>query len=167
LVHRPSLVLLDEPTMALDPQSRAHLWDWVRRLRDEGMTVFMTTHYLDEADALCDRVAIIDHGRIVAQGSPHELKRQLAGDVLLVGAAGDTAVLRRLLAGQPYVREVEKTDDAEVVRLYVDDGATAMPHVLRLLDTSGFGLKSMALTRPSLDDVFLRKTGRSLRDAAC
>ncbi len=166
LVHGPSLVLLDEPTMALDPQSRAHLWDWVRRLRDDGMTVFMTTHYLDEADALCDRVAIIDHGRIVAQGTPDELKRQIVGDVLLVGAIGGSpGTIRRLLAEQPYVCGMEETDSAEVIRLYVEDGATATPQILRLLDTNGFSLKSMSLTRPSLDDVFLRKTGRWLRDA--
>ena len=75
------MVFLDEPTSGLDPQSRAHMWDEVRRLRDEGMTVFLTTHYLDEADALCDRIAIIDYGQIVAEGTPEELKREISGDV--------------------------------------------------------------------------------------
>ena len=166
LVHGPRLVLLDEPTTALDPQSRAHLWDWVRRLRDEGTTVLLTTHYLDEADSLSDRVAIIDHGKIVAQGTPGELKRQIAGDVLLVGAdGGDPAVIRGLLAAQPYVREAEETTKPEVTRLYVQDGEESMAQVLKLLDASGFRLTSISLTRPSLDDVFLRQTGRSLRDA--
>jgi len=88
LVHSPRLVFLDEPTSGLDPQSRAHLWDWVRRLRDEGMTVFLTTHYLDEADSLCDRLSIIDHGAIVAEGTSAELKRQIAGDVVTVAVTG-------------------------------------------------------------------------------
>lgn len=167
LVHGPRLVLFDEPTAGLDPQSRAHLWEWVRRLRDEGMTVFLTTHYLEEADSLSDRVAIVDHGRIVAAGTPAELKRQIAGDVLLVAAdGGDPAVIRRALAEQSYVRGVEETGNAEQIRLYVADGETAMAQVLKLLDAHGLGLKSISLTRPSLDDVFLRQTGRSLRDSA-
>jgi ABC-2 type transport system ATP-binding protein len=167
LVHGPRLVLLDEPTVALDPQSRAHLWDWVRRLRDEGTTVLLTTHYLDEADSLSDRVAIIDHGRIVTHGTPSELKRQIAGDVVVVGAVGgDPAVIRRLLAGLPCVREAEETTEPEVTRLYVQDGEESMAQILKLLDANGFSLKSISLTRPSLDDVFLRQTGRSLRDAA-
>jgi ABC-2 type transport system ATP-binding protein len=167
LVHKPRLVLFDEPTTGLDPQARAHLWEWVRRLRDEGMTVFLTTHYLEEADSLSDRVAIIDHGRIVAQGTPAELKRQIAGDVLLVAAdGGDPAMIRRLLADQQYVRGVEETGNAEQARLYVEDGETAMTQVLKLLDAHGLGLKSISLTRPSLDDVFLRQTGRSLRETA-
>src|SRR5258707_10549764 len=156
LVHGPRLVLLDEPTTALDPQSRAHLWDWVRRLRDEGTTVLLTTHYLDEADSLSDRVAIIDHGKIVAHGTRGELKRQIGGDVLLVGAVGgDPVVIRRLLAGQPYVREAEETAKPEVPRLYVQDGEESMAQVLKLLDANGFRLKSISLTSPSLDDVFL------------
>jgi ABC-2 type transport system ATP-binding protein len=167
LIHGPRLVLLDEPTTGLDPQSRAHLWDWVRWLRDEGTTVLLTTHYLDEADSLSDRVAIIDHGRIVAHGTPGELKRQIAGDVVLVGAVGgDPAVIRRLLVDQPYVREAEETTKPEVTRLYVQDGEESMAQILKLLDSNGFRLKSISLTRPSLDDVFLRQTGRSLRDAA-
>ena len=88
IIHSPRVVFLDEPTTGLDPQSRAHLWDEVRRLRDEGMTVFLTTHYLDEADALCDRIAIMDHGQIVAEGTPDELKREISGDVVTSGWPG-------------------------------------------------------------------------------
>ena len=88
LVHRPQLLFLDEPTTGLDPQSRARMWDEVRQLRDEGTTVFLTTHYLEEADALCNRVAIIDHGKIVAEGTPDELKRAVAGDLVTVGVSG-------------------------------------------------------------------------------
>jgi ABC-2 type transport system ATP-binding protein len=164
LVHRPGLLFLDEPTTGLDPQGRARLWDEVRRLREDGTTVFLTTHYLDEADALCDRVAIIDHGRVVAEDTPERLKRQVAGDVVRLGVAGDPAAARDLLATQPFVRELQLAGDE--VRLAVERGEVALPAILRLLDGAGLELRSIALTRPSLDDVFLRQTGRSLRDVA-
>jgi ABC-2 type transport system ATP-binding protein len=162
IIHQPQVVFLDEPTTGLDPQSRAHMWDEVRRLRAEGMTVFLTTHYLEEADALCDRVAIIDHGRIVAEGTPDELKREVAGDVVTVGLNGASPRAAQLLDGQPYVRQLEPVDDG--LRLYVDAGATAIPQILRTLDGAGLSLGSIELHRPSLDDVFLTKTGRSLRE---
>ena len=95
IIHEPKVVFLDEPTTGLDPQSRAHMWDEVRRLRAEGMTVFITTHYLDEADALCDRIAIMDHGQIVAEGTPSELKREISGDVVTVGLNGGHGRRRR------------------------------------------------------------------------
>ncbi len=164
LVHRPRLLFLDEPTTGLDPQSRAHVWDEVRRLRDEGMTVFLTTHYLDEADALCDRLAIMDHGTIVARGTPNELKREIAGDVITVGVTGAGEQVLKLFEAEPYVRDLEPVGDR--LRLYVDDGATAMPRILRVLDDAELSLASVELHRPSLDDVFLHKTGRSLRDEA-
>jgi daunorubicin resistance ABC transporter ATP-binding subunit len=164
LVHRPPVLFLDEPTTGLDPQSRARMWDEVRKLRDTGTTVFLTTHYLEEADALCDRIAIIDHGKIVAAGTPDQLKRQVAGDVVTVGTDDESDRVLQLLRGQPFVREATSGDG--VVRLYVDRGEAAMPQILRALDAEGIVLASLSLTRPSLDDVFLRQTGRSLRDAA-
>jgi len=164
LVHRPRLLFLDEPTTGLDPQARAHLWDEVRSLRTSGTTVFMTTHYLDEADALCDRLAIIDHGRIVAEGTPDSLKHEVAGEVVTLGVNGSSELVRQLVATQPYVREA--TVEEGGVRLYVDKGETALPALLRLLDGAGLAPASISLTRPSLDDVFLRQTGRSLRDEA-
>lgn len=164
LMHLPSLLFLDEPTTGLDPQSRARMWDEVRRLQARDTTVFLTTHYLEEADALCDRLAIIDHGRIVAGGTPDDLKRQVAGDVVTVGVIVEAESALRLLRQQPFVREASVEDD--LLRLYVDRGETAMPAILRLLDGAGIGLVSLSLARPSLDDVFLRQTGRSLRDAA-
>jgi ABC-2 type transport system ATP-binding protein len=167
LVHKPGLVFLDEPTTGLDPQSRAHVWDEVRRLRAEGMTIFLTTHYLDEADALGDRIAIMDDGLIVAEGTPDELKRQVAGDVVTLVFAGDGEVAgtaRKLLAEQGYVRSIE--DVGSALRLYVESGATAMPLVIRELDGAGVAVESIELHRPSLDDVFLSQTGRSLRDEA-
>jgi ABC-2 type transport system ATP-binding protein len=164
-MHGPRLLFLDEPTTGLDPQSRARLWDEVRRLRDSGTTIFLTTHYLEEADALCDRLAIIDHGKIVAEGSPDELKRQVAGDVVTVGVGGHQEEALKLFASQPFVREAGAEDDG-TIRLYVDRGETAMPAILRLLDGAGLELQTITLTRPSLDDVFLRQTGRSLREVA-
>lgn len=162
LIHRPKLLFLDEPTTGLDPQSRARLWDEVRRLRAGGTTVFLTTHYLEEADALCDHLAIIDHGRIVAEGTTDELKRQIAGDVVTLRMAGDQQTAIALLEGQPFIREAGRED--ELIRLYVDRGETAMPAILRLLDGADLELQTISLTRPSLDDVFLRQTGRSLRE---
>jgi len=164
LVHDPQLLFLDEPTTGLDPQSRARVWDEVRRMHDRGTTVFLTTHYLDEADALCDRIAIIDHGKIVAEGTPEELKREVAGDLVTVSVTGAHQSALDLLKGQPFVREATTEDG--LVRLYVDRGETAMPSILRLLDSAGMQLLTIGLQRPSLDDVFLRKTGRSLRETA-
>jgi len=163
IIHGPKVVFLDEPTTGLDPQSRAHMWDEVRRLRDEGMTVFITTHYLDEADALCDRIAIMDNGEIVTEGTVDELKREVAGDVVTVGVNGSASFAAELLNNQDYVRSLEQKNGE--LRLYVDEGAVAIPHILRLLDHAGVALNQMELHRPSLDDVFLTKTGRSLRES--
>jgi ABC-2 type transport system ATP-binding protein len=159
IIHEPKVVFLDEPTSGLDPQSRAHMWDEIRRLRDEGMTVFITTHYLDEADALCDRISIMDHGEIVASGTPASLKREISGDVVRVGLPmSSVTAAAAALAGY----KVETFDEG--VRLYVDDGAVAIPLILRALDAASVPLGSIELHRPSLDDVFLTKTGRSLRE---
>ena len=164
MVHRPALLFLDEPTTGLDPQARARLWEEIRKLRETGATVFLTTHYLEEADALCDRLAIIDHGRIVAEGSPTELKHEISGDVLTIGVNGHGDEVVKLLAAQPFVREAGMEDG--LVRLFVDRGEEAVPAVLRLLDAKGLAPSTMDLHRPSLDDVFLKKTGRSLRESA-
>lgn len=165
MAHHPPLLFLDEPTTGLDPQSRAHLWDEVRKLRDEGMTIFLTTHYLDEADALCDRLCIIDGGKVVAEGTPDALKRQVAGDVVTVGLDTHNGAMKQahgLLETQDFVREVQA--DQDYLRLYVERGEHALPSILRVLDGAGLELRTIALARPSLDDVFLRQTGRSLRE---
>ncbi|HEX6498367.1 MAG TPA: ATP-binding cassette domain-containing protein [Micromonosporaceae bacterium] len=163
VIHGPRVVFLDEPTTGLDPQSRARMWDEVRRLRDEGTTVFLTTHYLDEADALCDRIAIMDHGEVIAVDTPDALKREIAGDVVSIGVDGARSHAGDLLAAEPYVRAVEPTDAG--LRLYVDAGAVAIPRILRTLDSVGIEPGEISLHRPSLDDVFLAKTGRSLRES--
>jgi ABC-2 type transport system ATP-binding protein len=165
IVHRPAVLFLDEPTTGLDPQARARMWLEIKALRDTGTTVFLTTHYLEEADALCDRLAIIDHGRIVAEGTSDELKRQVAGDVITLGVDAPRERVIALTGGLPFVREIGEEDD-ELVRLYVDRGEEALPQLLRILDAAGLTTTSIALNKPSLDDVFLRQTGRSLRDEA-
>jgi ABC-2 type transport system ATP-binding protein len=162
IVHRPAVLFLDEPTTGLDPQARARMWEEIRALREHGTTVFLTTHYLDEADALADRLAIIDHGRIVAEGTSDELKRQVAGDVVTLGVNGSRDRVLALVSDLPFVREATTEDG--LVRLYVDRGEAAVPLLLRVLDGAGLEAASIALHRPSLDDVFLRQTGRSLRE---
>jgi ABC-2 type transport system ATP-binding protein len=164
LVHDPQLLFLDEPTTGLDPQSRARVWDEVRKMHERGTTVFLTTHYLDEADALCDRVSIIDYGKIVAEGTPEELKRAIAGDVVTFTIAGEQQRAYDLVKGQDFVREARMENGS--VQLYVDRGELAMPAILRLLDQANLQLTAVELHRPSLDDVFLRQTGRSLRETA-
>ncbi|HEX6994567.1 MAG TPA: ATP-binding cassette domain-containing protein [Gammaproteobacteria bacterium] len=172
VIHGPKVLFLDEPTTGLDPQSRARMWDEIRRLRSDGMTVFITTHYLEEADALCDRIAIIDHGEIVAEGTPKALKREISGDVVSVtlapsteldDAGGRLATAADALRSEPYVRRLEVQDGG--IRLFVESGATAIPHIARALDQAGFAVDSIEIHRPSLDDVFLAKTGRSLRES--
>ncbi len=163
LVHSPKLVFLDEPTTGLDPQSRSNLWDHIRGLRaDLGTTMFLTTHYLEEADALCDRVLVIDYGKIVAEGSPDELKRRISGDVITLMVSGDPDIAKGVLADQHGVRD--STIDGRALRLTVEHGEEALPGLLRALDKADISLVSIQLSRPTLDDVFLTVTGRSLRD---
>ena len=162
LVHLPRVIFLDEPTTGLDPQSRSHLWNHIRRLRSHlGTTVFLSTHYLDEADQLCDRILIMDHGQIVAEGSPTALKSRLRGDVITLRVSDPSSAKGALIA-LPGLREITASGDA--LRLTIERGEYALPHVLRILDQAGIVLESAELARPTLDDVFLSLTGRSLRD---
>ncbi|GGS14696.1 ATP-binding cassette domain-containing protein [Actinokineospora fastidiosa] len=165
LVHDPKLVFLDEPTAALDPQSRANLWEHIRALRDtHGTTVFLTTHYLDEADALCDRILVIDHGRIVAEGTPAALKAQVSGDLVAVSVVADDVPRAAEIARRvPQATEVSTEGDA--VRFRVPRGDQALAELLRGLDAAGIATTSLQVHSPTLDDVFLTLTGRSLRDA--
>lgn len=167
MIHGPAVLFLDEPTTGLDPVSRAQLWERIRELKRLGTTVFLTTHYLDEADALCDRVSIIDHGAIVAEGTPSELKRRIGGDVISLAVNHVPDAPRRaeaLLRGSEWAREVSEVDGK--IRLTVDNGEEALPAVLRVLDAEGLGVVSISLARPTLDDVFLTVTGHSLADSS-
>jgi ABC-2 type transport system ATP-binding protein len=165
IAHRPEVLFLDEPSTGLDPQNRAHLWDHVGALRDEGTTVFLTTHYLEEADALCDRLMIVDHGQVVADGTARDLKLEVAGDRVVLALRDDAHSARALatVEGADFVRSA--TAEAESLRLYVDDGARALPELIRLLDAAQLQVTSVSMSEPTLDDVFMAKTGRSLRDA--
>ena len=166
IVHRPAVLFLDEPSLGLDPQSRSRLWEEVRKLHAAGTTIFLTTHYLEEADILCDRLAIIDGGKIVAEGSPDLLKQQIAGDVVMFSLASvdrTSSQARQLLCAQPFVRDIQ--GDEQHLQVYVEHGEEALVVLLHVLEDAGIGVQSVSLTRPSLDDVFLQQTGRSLRDA--
>ena len=165
LVHRPSVLFLDEPTTGLDPQSRSALWDEVARLaREDGVTVFLTTQYLEEADVLADRVGIIDHGRIVAEGTPAALKAEVGRPTVEVVPArpgrprarrGDLRALRRARAPRP-----------RASRCGSRSGETDLAELVRALDAEGLTIENLQLHQPSLDDVFLAKTGRSLEGSA-
>ncbi|GAB3445886.1 ATP-binding cassette domain-containing protein [Actinophytocola sediminis] len=165
LIHSPGLVFLDEPTTGLDPQSRANLWDHIRTLRAEhGVTVFLTTHYLDEADALCDRVLVIDNGTIVATGTPDELKSRVSGDGVSVEVPTESVPRAAEIAARlPGAHEVTTAENT--IRFRIPRGDTAMPELLRAMDTDRIHLRSIQVHRPSLNDVFLTLTGRTLRDA--
>ncbi|PPK70353.1 ATP-binding cassette domain-containing protein [Actinokineospora auranticolor] len=165
LVHDPRLVFLDEPTAALDPRSRANVWQHIRALREQhGTTVFLTTHYLDEADALCDRVLVIDNGTIVATGAPAELKARVAGDLVAVGVEHrDLPRVAEIAARIPRSSEVATVERG--VQFRVPRGDLAMPELLRALDVADIATTSLRVHQPTLDDVFLTLTGRTIRDA--
>ncbi len=162
MINRPQLFFLDEPTVGLDPQSRVHVWEEMKRLRDAGTTIFFTTHYLDEADLLCDRVAIVDHGRVVALDTPTALKREIASDVIILGMPEATIAQlapKDLFGAIPDIREIIK--EQEAIRFLVHYGEALLPQILRICDKEGITLNTISLHRPTLDDVFLQKAGRS------
>jgi ABC-2 type transport system ATP-binding protein len=165
LLHHPQVLFLDEPTTGLDPEARVDMWREIEHLAgEEQMTILLTTHYLEEADVLASQVAIVDRGRIVAEGSPDGLKRELQGDALqfeLVEAADGS--VRTALEAVAGVTEV--TTEGRSVRARARDGATAMPPALAALEAAGHAVASVTMARPSLDEVYLRHAGRSFRAA--
>ncbi len=164
LVHRPRVLFLDEPTTGLDPEARAAMWVEVERLAaQESLTILLTTHYLEEADALAANLAIVDRGKVVAAGTPDELKGQLRGDSVQVELAGALDGARDALAALDGVHEV--TVDGRVVRARVEHGARAVPVVLQALESRGIPVESVTVSRPSLDDVYLQYTGRAFAEA--
>lgn len=164
VIHHPNLIFLDEPTTGLDPQSRAHFWDEIRSIQEDGTTIFLTTHYLDEADNLCDRLAIVDHGEVVATGTPSELKKKSGGESIIVGFPSEKELSKgkELMDKQKFVSKHYQEDS--LLHLYVTDGEKLLPDVLRLLDQHKIKIQTIELSKPSLDDVFLQQTGRSLRE---
>ena len=165
LIHSPEVLFLDEPTIGLDPQSRRAVWDLLEQLRREtGLTISLTTHYMDEAETLCDRIAIVDGGKIIAIGTPAELKAMVKGsDRIELEVVGDAEKIVALLRGQPGVQEVTRDPEGPIIIL-VDDGAHAMPKIIGEIENAGAKVSSIKLERMSLEDVFIRFTGRRLRD---
>jgi ABC-2 type transport system ATP-binding protein len=171
LVHRPEVLFLDEPTEGLDPQSRSALWEELERINRTGTTMILTTHYMEEADRLCERLAIIDVGRIVVEGSPAELKRSVGADSVELrlipnegpgdGLAASQDEAARLLADLVPVAAIERTSAG--VRLAVPDAERAIPELMRRLDSGGVHIEGLSMASPSLDDVFLRHTGKRIR----
>ncbi len=161
LVHRPTVLFLDEPTTGLDPDARTRMWAEIAALAGGGVTVVLTTHHLEEADRLADRLAIVDRGRLVVEGAPDELKSALRGDTVVVGLADAAVAARALgpLGGVPGLREVGA--EGAAVRGRADDGARVVPHLLAALDAAGLPAESVSIARPTLDDVYLRYAGRS------
>lgn len=164
MIHHPQLLLLDEPTSGLDPQSRAYLWEEIKKLKAEGVTIFLTTQYMDEADKLCDTIAIIDNGEIIVSGTPTELKSNVGGDtVIFTFLSEETARnAETLLTEKIQVEEIQVKGNS--VHLYTKNGENMMPDLLRSLDAKSLKVQTIMLSRPSLDDVFLKYTGRSLRE---
>lgn len=166
LVHRPEVLFLDEPTTGLDPEARTAMWEEISRLAaEEGLTIVLTTHYLEEADRLAERIAIVDRGRIVVEGTPDDLKGELRGDAvhMELRAEGDHEAATAALAGLPGVHEV--LVDGRRVSVRTEDGAAAVPVLLAALERAGAAVAAATVARPSLDDVYLRYAGRRFSEA--
>jgi ABC-2 type transport system ATP-binding protein len=163
LVHRPKILFLDEPTLGLDPQGRAGFWEFILSLRKEiGMTVFVTTHYLDEADGMCERVAIIDHGQIKVTGSPTELKDKLGGDVVTIRTSAETPDMSAALQAIRGVASIQRKEATYRVKCH--QGETFVPAAVEAVSKQGLGVIAVSVKRPSLDEVFLEFTGREFRE---
>jgi ABC-2 type transport system ATP-binding protein len=163
LINRPKVLFLDEPTLGLDVQTRTATWNYIRKLKNEfGMTLFMTTHYLEEADALCDRVAIIDHGKIVVIGAPEELKHSLGGDLITL-AIKENEDVSGLIQTVEHVKEVRK--ESSDYRIKAEVGEVTTPLIIEALREKGYTVTKLSLTEPTLNEVYLEYTGKSMRDA--
>lgn len=164
LVHEPKLLFLDEPTTGLDPQSRASIWSYLEKINKEGTTIFLTTQYLEEADKLCKRLAIIDFGKIVASGSPSELKREIGADSIKIGLENcgrDRENAKKIIQSMTGVKEILDSD--ECINVYALNAAALIADIVRALDSSDIRMTSVTFSQPSLDDVFTKHTGRKIR----
>jgi ABC-2 type transport system ATP-binding protein len=164
IFHRPAVLFLDEPTAGLDPQGRLALWEILGELNREGQTILLTTHYMEEADQLCERVAIMDHGKILALDTPAELKRSVGADtIVVVRTTGDEAALAEQLARE--IPEVTRTRVIEGgVELHVKGAQRLVPRVVGAAESGGFELADLSVAEPSLETVFINLTGKALRD---
>jgi len=163
LVNHPKLLFLDEPTLGLDVQTRTAVWEYIKKLKvDYGMTLFMTTHYLEEADGVCDRIAIIDHGKIIKTGSPAELKDGLGGDVIEVGIRESAEDLSQLIMGIKGVKEVKKTNHD--YRMKAEMGEETAPEIIEAIRSKGYHVSKISVTKPTLDQVYLEYTGKTIRE---
>jgi ABC-2 type transport system ATP-binding protein len=163
LVNHPKLLFLDEPTLGLDVQTRTAVWEYIKKLKaDYGMTLFMTTHYLEEADGVCDRIAIIDQGKIIKTGSPAELKDGLGGDVIELGIKESTEDLSQLIMGIKGVKEVRKTNHD--YRMKAEMGEETAPEIIEAIRAKGYHVSKIAVTKPTLDQVYLEYTGKTIRE---
>jgi ABC-2 type transport system ATP-binding protein len=163
LINRPKVLFLDEPTLGLDVQTRTATWNYIKTLKKEfGMTLFMTTHYLEEADALCDRIAIIDHGKIIVVGTPTELKDSLGGDIITVAIKKDVDITG-LIEKIKHVKEVKKENGSYMIKS--ENGEVTAPLIIEALRKEGHVVTRLSLTKPTLNEVYLQYTGRSMRDA--
>ena len=164
LLHIPRILFLDEPTLGLDPQTRAKIWEYIKRLRDEhNVTIFMTTHYMDEAEKLCDRIAIIDHGRIIALDTPENLIKMVGDEVVHVKVRGDlTMALEKLGSINSYVKDVDIK--AGQIIFSVSNSAKAIPTILEFLSETGVDVEEVKYHKPDMGDVFLKLTGREIRE---
>ncbi len=164
LINRPQVLFLDEPTLGLDVQTRAATWNYVKMLKKEfGMTLFLTTHYLEEADALCDRIAIIDHGKIIVTGTPTELKDSLGGDIITLSIQKEDEDITGLISKVEHVKEVKKENGGYTIKS--SNGELTAPLIIEALRKSGHVVTKLSLTKPTLNEVYLQYTGRSMRDA--
>lgn len=163
LIHRPKVLFLDEPSLGLDAQTRRHIWEYIKKLNEEDVTIILTTHYMEEADYLCDRVAIVDHGRIVAIDTPGSLKDSLGGDALTLEITddGDNG-LEKLLRTMEWVVSADKRNGA--IELRVRNADKHLPEVFTAAEKKGVTITSVNLRKPSLEDVYLKFTGRKIRE---
>ena len=163
IFHRPAVLFLDEPTAGLDPQGRLALWELLGELNREGQTILLTTHYMEEADQLCERVAIMDHGRILALDTPEELKRSVGADTIVtVKAGGDPDALARLLSQELGARRARVVDGG--VELHVKGVGRLVPRVVNAAESAGYDVVDLSVSEPSLETVFINLTGKELRD---
>jgi ABC-2 type transport system ATP-binding protein len=163
LMTRPKVLFLDEPTIGLDTQTRRRLWDYIKRVNDSGTTIFLTTHYMDEADQVSNWIDIVDHGKIIASGDPIKLKDTLGNDMIYLDTS-DNARTEEMLRGMKAVRSVKAADTGLVVTINTD-GTHCLPIIMNRLREQGVDIISVNLKKPTLDDVFVHYTGRDIREA--